>query len=196
MIDQKDETLLAQLAHDVDRSYEALIAKYIHQLYSFALRRTENKQDAEDIVQETFMRALSALRSYPAQRIYALRLRPWLYKIAYHVYLNHVERHTPPSFVLLDTPEDESLLDIEDEQAEQPEVVAELRERRQELEDLVGTLPPKPREAIRLHFFEELSYDEMTVVLDHNYGTLRFHVHRGLRRLRQALDKEHMKWGA
>ncbi len=54
---------------------------YQHRLYAFALRQVGNAQDAEDIVQETFLRAHHALKDYSASRIRTLQLRQWLYKI-------------------------------------------------------------------------------------------------------------------
>lgn len=184
-MNRDDEVLLTLLAIDVDRYYEQLVTVYIHRLYTYAYWRTRRVQDAEDIVQETFLRVLSALRSYPTQRICSLSLRAWLYKITYHVTISYLSQHG--SCMSLDAEEDE-FEDIEDDQAELPELVVMMKERRSELELLVQTLPPKPREAIWLHYFGEMSYDEIADVLGHRTGTVRFHVHRGLGLLRRVLN--------
>ncbi|MFL5702881.1 MAG: RNA polymerase sigma factor, partial [Ktedonobacteraceae bacterium] len=57
--------LLAVLATDVDRAFEALVFIYQDQLYTFVLRQVRSPQDAEDIVQETFLQVYHALKRYP-----------------------------------------------------------------------------------------------------------------------------------
>ncbi len=190
-MEQSDEgALLALLATDVDGYYPRLMAAYAHRLYNFILNKTRDQHDAEDILQDALLRALYYLRGYSAQRICALKLRPWLYKITYNVYLNYVERYKPPPSVWLDTSEDGPYLELEDEQSEQPDMVVEMAEHRRELESLVDMLPQSSREAIRLHYFEDFSYDEIADVLNQKNGTVRVNVHRGLRMLRQTLEKK------
>jgi streptogramin lyase len=69
---------------------------YWHQLYAFVLHRVASQQDAEDIVSEAFVRAYLALKSYPAERVLSLKLRPWLYKITFNEYCRFSGRSTPP----------------------------------------------------------------------------------------------------
>ena len=80
-MDAGDSQIVALLATDLKRSYERLVSTYWHRLRAFILRQVGSPQDAEDIVQEAFVRAYYALEVYPEQRIMALKLRPWLYKI-------------------------------------------------------------------------------------------------------------------
>jgi RNA polymerase sigma-70 factor (ECF subfamily) len=87
-MNQSHQELPALLATDQDCYFEQLVLVYQHRLYAFALRQVGNKQDAEDIVQETFLRAHHALKNYPASRIRTLRLRQWLYKITLNVFFN------------------------------------------------------------------------------------------------------------
>ncbi|WP_422877905.1 RNA polymerase sigma factor [Ktedonosporobacter rubrisoli] len=95
------EDILTLLATDLDCYYEQLVALYWRQLYVFVLRRARSPQDAEDIVQEAFVRAYLALQRYSAQRILCLKLRPWLYKVAWSVYCNYTGRSkSPPSMPL------------------------------------------------------------------------------------------------
>ena len=92
-MDPGDSDILALLATDLRHSYEQLVSTYWHQLKVFVLRQAGSpREDAEDIVQEAFVRAYYALERYPAQRILALKVRPWLYKITWSVYCNYTER--------------------------------------------------------------------------------------------------------
>jgi RNA polymerase sigma-70 factor (ECF subfamily) len=173
-------------AAEVDAYYAQLVSTYWPPLQAFILRRTGSPQDAEDIVQEAFVHAYYALERYSLQQVRTLQARPWLYKITWNVYRNYMSRIKPPAAVSLDTPAGDFLLDLDDE--ERPEAVYERGERRHELETLVDTLPEPYREAIGLYYFDDLSHQEIADLLNRPVGTIKTHVHRGLRMLRKALQ--------
>lgn len=186
-MDQGDSDIVALLATDLKHSYERLVSTYWHRLKAFVQRQLKNPQDAEDIVQEAFVRAYYALEGYPAQRILALKVRPWLYKITWSVYCNYTEHLKLQPSIPLDTSEDSPLLEIKDDGHEQPEEVFESEERRRELIALVDTLPQRYREVVSLHYFEDLNYQEIADIFNQPAGTVRVSVHRGIGLLRKAL---------
>lgn len=187
-MDPGDSDILALLATDLRHSYERLVSTYWYQLKVFVLRQLESPLDAEDIVQEAFVRAYYALERYPAQRILALKIRPWLYKITWNVYCNYMQRSKLQQSMPLDTSEDGALLELEDDGHAQPEEALENEERRCELITLVDTLPQRYREAVSLHYFEDLSYQEIADIFNQPAGTVRVTVHRGIGLLRKALE--------
>ncbi len=186
-MDPGDSDILALLATDLKHSYERLVSTYWRRLTGFVLRQVGNPQDAEDIVQEAFVRAYYALERYSAQRILALKVRPWLYKITWSVYCNYIERLKLPQSMPLDTSEDSAFLELQDDGHEQPEEAFENGERRRELIALVDTLPQRYRGVISLHYFEDLSYQEIADIFNQPVGTVRVSVHRGIAMLRKAL---------
>lgn len=177
-----------ELATDLDTYFEQLMLVYQHRLYAFALRQVGNPQDAEDIVQEAFLRAHHALKSYPAARIQALQLRQWLFKITLNVFRNHIRRLEPQS-ISLDTSEDSPLLEIED-QAVEPLSEVYWREWRHELEARVARLPEQYRTTVNLHYFEDLSYREIAELLNQPVGTVKANIHRGLQLLRKSMEAQ------
>ena len=187
-MDPGDSDILALLATDLRHTYEKLVSIYWYRLKVFVLRQLESSQDAEDIVQESFVRAYYALERYPAERILALKIRPWLYKITWSVYCNYIERSKLQQSMPLDTSEGSALLELEDDGYEQPEEAFENEERRRELIALVDTLPQRYREVVSLHYFEDLSYQEIADIFNQPAGTVRVLVHRGIRQLRKALE--------
>jgi len=182
-----DADIAALLATDVDANYERLVSKYWHQLYTFVSRRMGSSQDAEDVVQEAFVRAYLALARYPVQRVLSLKIRPWLYKITWNVYCTSTGKSKSPPVVPLDTSEDSPLLEQEEQQSEQPEFVFERSERRGELEALVNSLPERYRDIVSLYYFAELTHQEVAEILNQPVGTIKVYVHRGIRLLRKAL---------
>lgn len=191
---QSDEELPGLLATNLDRYFKQLVLAYQHRLYTFALRQVGSLQDAEDIVQEAFIRAYYALGDYPPERVQALKLQPWLFKITLNVFYSRLRTATARlQQVPLDMSEESLHLEIENDRHEQPEVVLEERERIHELETLVSTLPHQYREAINLYYFEELSYREIAKLLNQPIGTVKSSLHRGTRLLRKTLEIQKSK---
>ncbi len=150
------------------------------------MRQTGSAEDAEDIAQESFIRADHALKNYPAQQVRSLKLRSWLLKIALNVFYNRLRRHTL-SQIPFDTSEESVLLELED-QAGTPDEEVWKREQRSELEQLVASLPERYRVVINLYYFEDLSYQEIADVLNQPMGTIKAKLHRGIGLLRKVVS--------
>jgi RNA polymerase sigma-70 factor, ECF subfamily len=184
------EERLSQLADDVDRYYELLVELYWYQLKIFVIRRIGNPQDAEDIVQDVFVRAYVALERYPVQQRQSLKVRAWLYKIAWNLTSNFVSRSPQSMLSLYDESEEHILRDQEDEESEHPEDLIEQIERKQELEALVETLPQHYKVVVCLYYFEELKLQEIADILNLPLGTVKVYVRRGIQALRKSLVKQ------
>ena len=187
-MDQDEEDLLSLLATDLDRHFRQLVLLYQQRLYSFALRLIGNPQDAEDIVQETFLRSYHALKSYPALKVRAVRLRQWLYTITLNIFRNR-QRKSEHQSISLDTSEGSPLLEIEDPSSG-PEEETYLHEWRRELEMQLASLSEHYRVAVTLYYFEDLSYVEIAELLNQPVGTVKARVHRALRQLHKALQTQ------
>jgi hypothetical protein len=86
------DTLAAALAKDLDGSFEQLVRDFQDRLFSFALRLTGRREDAEEVTQDAFVRAYRALQTYPAARVRAMALKAWLYQVT----LNAPRRDATP----------------------------------------------------------------------------------------------------
>jgi RNA polymerase sigma-70 factor, ECF subfamily len=187
--------LLELLATDLDCYFQQLVLSSQQRLYTFALRQAGSPQDAEDIVQEAYIRAYHALADYPPERIRTMKLQPWLHKITLHIFYRH-RSASQRSYLPLDLSEDSMLLEIEDDGREQPERVIEDREDMRELEALISGLPEQYRAAVNCYYFEELSYREIAELLNQPVGTVKSNVHRGtqlLRKMREAQQQSQMR---
>jgi RNA polymerase sigma-70 factor (ECF subfamily) len=185
-MEQDEAAFAGMLASDLEATFAQVITHYWPQLYAFVLRRCTSPQEAEDIVAEAFIRAYVALKGYPAARIGALRLRAWLYKIAYHEYCRAASR-ARVTVLPLDGPEGEMLADLAEDEAQQPEHLVEASERRQEVEGLLAALPQRYREVVSLYYLEDFSYQEIADLLHQPLGTIKSTLHRGLTLLRQRV---------
>jgi RNA polymerase sigma-70 factor (ECF subfamily) len=183
-----EQTLIGRLAVDLDGHFEDFVRTYQDRMYSFALRLTGSRQDAEESAQDAFVKAYRALQHYPAERRRELHLRAWLYQIVLNVVRNRVRRHTL-ALVPLDAPIENTL---PDSAGEQPEATAIRGEMRHELSAAIGGLPTRYGTAVVLRHIQGLSYAEAAEVLGQPVGTTKSDVHRGLRLLREALEPQRL----
>jgi RNA polymerase sigma-70 factor (ECF subfamily) len=184
----RDQELPEALAIDLDGSFEQLVLTFQGRLYAFALRLSNNPQDAEEITQDAFVRAYRALGKYPPERVRTLTLRPWLYQIALNIFRNLV-RSRPLPLVPLTQGGDGRELEGEDVQQVRPDIALEHAELRESLATLVAALPERYRLAVVLRHVQGFGYGEMAAVLKQPIGTIKANVHRGTRMLREALEE-------
>lgn len=195
------QDVLALLATDIHQAFPLLVECYGHCLYTFAYRLVGSQTDAEDIVQEAFVRAYIALVTYPQERLQALKLQPWLYKVT----LNEFHRHTRRThfhIVSMDPSEESQVLEIEDTTVTSPEIHVEQQEQAQELERQIIGLPERYRVPMLCFYFEHLSYQDIADLLNQPLGTVKSHISRGLRLLRAQMTvqlpagKEDKTWNS
>jgi RNA polymerase sigma-70 factor (ECF subfamily) len=184
-----DERLAARLAADLEGCFPDVVQAFQDRLYGFALRMTGSPQDAEESTQDAFVRAYRALERYPTEQRRTLQLKAWLYRITLNVVRNRVRR---PSFMTV--PVDGAVTDwLADSAAEQPESVVVAKETQRQLACLITQLPPRYQTAVLLRHVQGLSYAEAADVLEQPVGTTKSDVHRGLRLLREALERQQVQ---
>jgi RNA polymerase sigma-70 factor (ECF subfamily) len=176
-----------RLARDLDASFEELVLAHERLVFGLALRVVGDRGDAEEVAQDTFERAYWALAGYPAERVAAMRLRPWLARIALNLARNRLRRRPRPARPLEDG--DGQPLAVAAPAAAEPAQVAERGQERALLAELLAGLPRAYREAVVLRHVEGLAYAEVAEVLGRPVGTVKTHVHRGVRQLRDELER-------
>jgi RNA polymerase sigma-70 factor (ECF subfamily) len=186
-----EEGLPAALAEDTDGAFERLVRTYQDRLFSFALRLSRSREDAEEIAQDAFVRAYRALKTYPPERIAALALRSWLYQITLNVTRNRFRRRRPVH-VPLASPDGEGVPmshEPEIDPAERPDAIYEKKSERRGIAALVAGLPDRYRMPLVLRYIEGLPVEEVATVLHQPIGTTKSHLHRGVNALREALSR-------
>jgi RNA polymerase sigma factor (sigma-70 family) len=184
-----DEALAAQLAADLDGAFPRLVDGHADRLYSIALRLLGDGRDAEEVAQDSLVRAYRALAGYPAERVVSLKLRPWLASIAVNLARNKRRRlddRRPPRSL---EPMLDAGFDLPADGARGPEQTASRRETGRELAEALLTLTPAVRAAIVLRHVDGLSVAETAEALGRPEGTVKAQVFRGLRELRGVLEK-------
>lgn len=183
----KDQELSRALSENVEGNFERLIRVFQDRLYSFSLRLTNNRADAEEIVQEGFLRVYRALKSYPPQRIKLIDLKPWLYRIVLNVFRNRIRR-APPPFVSSGDANPASAQTEQTAAGPDPEEMAGRAEIRRQLEQQIARLPERYRVPLVLRYMENIGYLQMSDILKQPEGTLKANVHRGIQMLKDKFS--------
>lgn len=158
-----------------ERVFERMVVEHQDRIYALGYALTGNRQDAEEVAQDTFLRAYRALVTYPPERVRELKQKAWLHRIALNVCRNRV-RGTRPRMVELNGSEPDRSIGPEDGVLRKIEL--------DELAGRVAALPARYRDALVLRHVQELSYAEAADALGQPVGTVKSNVHRGLRLLR------------
>jgi RNA polymerase sigma-70 factor (ECF subfamily) len=170
-------------------SFAELAMPYMSALYSAALRMTRNPSDAEDLVQETYLRAYRGFGGFKE----GTNLKAWLYKILTNTYINSYRaKKRRPEQTELDDVEDFYLYKrlggleaVEADRSPEAEVLDSIPDEavKRALEDL----PEQFRMAVLLADVEGFSYKEIAEIMDVPIGTVMSRLHRGRKQLQKRL---------
>ena len=173
-------------------NFDRIVDDYQRRLYGFALRMTGNREDAEEIVQDAFVRAYRALGKMSREQRAELRLQPWLYTITLNVTRNRLRSKRPTNVALDALADADALLrgSAVRESPPQPESIVEQQADMALVERALLQLPMHLRAAATLRFIEGRSHPEIAEILNQPIGTVKSHVHRAVRILRRVLGPQ------
>lgn len=172
--------------------FERLAIPHLHSLYTAALYLTKNEHEAEDLVQETCLRAFRFFHKFEA----GTNCKAWLLSIQRRLFINRYRKMKAQPELLdwerIDRDYD-ALLSQQHRDESNPETVVSSRMLGSQLQDAIKDMPEEFRLAIILVDIEELTYEEAARVIDCPIGTVRSRVSRGRRILQVALEDRGLK---
>jgi RNA polymerase sigma-70 factor (ECF subfamily) len=178
---------LARAGHEA--AYRELIRRYERPLFSLIFRMVRDRELAEDLAQETFVKALNALDSYRPE----FKFSSWIFKIANNAAIDHLRRRELDTLSLDGSPHAETPEAIEatalqiGNRGESPLDAVEARELGGAIERAIALLRPEYRSCILLRHVEGRAYEEIAEILNLPLGTVKTYIHRARNELRQTL---------
>jgi RNA polymerase sigma-70 factor (ECF subfamily) len=177
-----EEKQLVRLAQEGSpAAFEELVAKYQPKVFSMALSFTRNREAADDLAQEIFLKAYLALPRFHGKSEFGT----WLYRIAINHVRDFLRKKGRAKEVSLDDVPEISFSDRE--QSEKAEQEREREARRTLVQTFVRSLPEKYRVIVTLRDIQGLAYDEISRILKLSPGTVDSRLHRARRMLRVKL---------
>jgi RNA polymerase sigma-70 factor, ECF subfamily len=167
-----------------DKSFEEQALPHLETLYRVARRLTRNEHEAEDLVQETFLKAYRAFASFEMREF---GIKPWLLKILHNTFLNRQarENRAPTAADQKNLEQMYEATPSASAPAGLPEVDYEQLD--EEVKQAIDTLAPEFRSVLLLWATMELSYQEIAETLGVPIGTVMSRLHRARQQLNRAL---------
>jgi RNA polymerase sigma-70 factor, ECF subfamily len=169
-----------QAAGGRSTEFESEALAYINALFSTAVRLTANRADAEDLVQETYLKAFRSAGQFRP----GTNLKAWLFTILHNTFLN-TRRHAGREILADEADELERV--PQPDTAESPEQILLRKTLGADLQSALDALPESFREAVWLRDVEEFSYAEIAAILRVPIGTVMSRISRGRRMLYERL---------
>lgn len=185
-----DQEVIEHARRGRQSAFRALIGRYERPVFSLIYRLVRDRERAEDLAQDTFIKVLNHLDRYDP----SYKFSSWIFKIAHNTALDHLRRKQPevlsihgsPHARTADEVEATALTPVSDD--ETPEEFTASRELGTEIERAIGTLRPEYRTAIILCHVEGRPYDEIAQIMDVPLGTVKTFIHRARNELRKQLE--------
>ncbi len=183
-VDRSDEDIARAVQNGDGYAFGALMERYEPKMLRYARRFLLNTEDAQDFVQDVFLKAYINIKSFDPAR----RFSPWIYRIAHNTFVNAIRARSREKVYPIDL----DVLFPHPAAKEMADDDLKRKEIRSLLDRTLSKLDPKYREPLVLYYFEDLSYRDIADVLEIPVATVGVRLQRGKARLRdlvQAIDQ-------
>ena len=169
-----DRDLIQRARRGDAEAFGELVLRYQTSVFNVCYRLLHERLEAEDMTQETFLRARDRLHSFDEERLFS----PWIRRVAANVCLNHLE--SQKRTVALEEEHDA-------DESQRPEKQVEVRERSEQIRRALASLPARYRVVIELRHYQELSYEQIAAELDIPLSDVKSHLFRARKILAEKL---------
>ena len=185
-----DQDVVALAREGREAAYQELIRRYERPVFALIYRMVRDRETAEDLAQETFIKVLNAIGTYRPE----FKFSSWVFKIANNTAIDHLRRKELDTLSLEGSPHATTPEGVEatalqvSANEESPLETVEAIELGGEIERAIGQLRPEYRSCILLRHVEGRAYEEIAEMLDLPLGTVKTYIHRARHELRLALQ--------
>jgi RNA polymerase sigma-70 factor (ECF subfamily) len=192
--EHSDVEVVAQALRGSQDAYHELVRRFERPVFALVVRMVRDRPTAEDLTQETFVKAFRSLDGYDPGR----KFSSWLFKIAHNATIDHLRRRELDMVPLEGSADDDEpgglARVLADPGARGTDLAVGRGELAAALEAAVGELRPEYREIVLLRYAEGMAYQEIADVSGLPLGTVKTNLHRARKELVEALGRQ--GWGA
>lgn len=163
------------------QSFSCLVMKYEKMAYTIAYRILENREEAEEAVQDAFVKAYQALATFR----FGSKFSTWFYRIVYHTALSALRRGR--SFTEY---EEAGSLDLTTDELETASSILERNDRQEIISGILKELPADDSLLLTLYYLEECSVEEIRQITDWTPSNIKTKLFRGRKRFYETLQKK------
>jgi RNA polymerase sigma-70 factor (ECF subfamily) len=174
----QDDATLVERARTDPAAFGVLYERYVQKVYNYIYYRTSSHEDAEDLTARVFHRAMAHIKGYVERGV---PFQAWLYRIAHNLVANWHRDRSRHKVIPLDEFVAARL------RSEAPETSAESRDEIERLIEAVRALPEERQQLLILKFVDQLSNQEIGVIMNRSEGAIKSLYHRTLLALREQL---------
>ena len=176
-MDSAEKALISLAKAGDRRAFDKLVARYRDKMFALTYRMTGDRDEALDLLQETFLAAYKALGGFREEAGFS----SWLYRIAANKSINMLKRKKILSFLPLgSSPKDEPAYEMED--------AAGRGELKRQLNKSINELPPQQKLVFNMRYFDQLSFVEIAKALDKSESTVKTNYQKAVEKLRKKLE--------
>ncbi len=182
MTGRSDLELVEGFQRGEENAFNEIVLRYQEKIYWTVRRFVNDHDEADDVVQEVFVKAYGALKGFRAES----GLHTWLYRIAVNRCLNYLRRLKVREFLRIERFEEE-----EDSGTDRPDEAVEKEEQRALIEAAVKRLPEKQKAVFVMRYYEEMPYEEIAKVLKTSVGGLKANFFHAVRKIEEYVKRAH-----
>ena len=182
--DLSDNELVVLVREKNPEKYEEIIKRYQGKLFAYLRRLVGNQEEAEDLLQDVFIKAYINLHSYDCSR----KFSSWIYRISHNEAVNYLKRKSLKKLVYwedINSTKDKLKSCSTEKGADK---VWERKETNREVNEAIGRLPIKYKQVLLLRYFSDNSYEEIGEILDKPVNTVGTLINRAKKKLQEEVN--------
>jgi len=179
MREESDQLLFEKVQSRDPRAFDELVRRHAPALFSFIIRLVSNSEDAQDLLQDTWVRVWERSRQFQSRST----VKTWIYRIALNLSYSHLNRRKRWSYSILE--EVRSLVSGSD-----PVQDTELKFQSELLEKSLVELTPRQRSVVVARIYEDLPYAEISASLGCSVNAAKVHFHDGKQRIESFMKAQ------
>lgn len=182
-----DEKLVQQFLSGDDKAFEMLVEKYLKPLYNFIFQLVHDKEVANDITQDVFVKAWKNLTSFDEQK----KFSTWLFAIAKNSAFDFLKKKKAIPFTFFESENGENFLEfIEDESALHSQKLLRIMDAKKDASEFLNLLSPQMKTVLLLHHEHGFSLAEIAEIMGHPTNTLKSKYRRAIIFLRGQISSK------